>query len=59
MDPLQELKDRIDTILRELQETIREVQTTRAQVEQHERRQDTASKAPQREADDDDILPTG
>ena len=59
MDPLQELKDRIDTILRKLQETLGEVQTTRAQVEQRQRAQFTASKAPQREADDDDILPTG
>jgi hypothetical protein len=33
MDPLQELKERFDTILRKLQETMREAESTRAEIE--------------------------
>jgi hypothetical protein len=38
MDSLQELKERFDTIVRKLQETIREAESTRAEIEREQER---------------------
>jgi hypothetical protein len=52
MDPLQELKERFDTIVRKLQETIGEAESTRAEIERHERDRSEALKAPHPQADE-------
>ncbi len=53
MDSIQELKERFDTILRKLQETIREAESTRAEIErEQERDRSQALKARPPQADE-------
>jgi hypothetical protein len=53
MDPLQELKERFDTIVRKLQETIREAESTRAEIEREQKHdRSEALKAPHPQADE-------
>ena len=57
MDPLQELKERFDTIVRKLQETIREAESTRAEIEsEQERDRSEALKAPHPQADESEPI---
>ena len=57
MDPLQELKERFDTIVRKLQETIREAESTRDEVErERERERAEALKAPHSQADESEPI---
>jgi hypothetical protein len=53
MDPLQELKERFDTIVRKLQETIRDAESTRAEIEKEQKHdRSEALKAPHPQADE-------
>jgi hypothetical protein len=56
MDSLQELKERFDTIVRKLQETIREAESTRAEIDEIERERErdrpVTLKAPHPQADE-------
>ena len=53
MDPLRELKERFDTIVGKLQETIREAESTRAEIDRElERDRSEALKAPHPQADE-------
>ncbi len=57
MDPLQELKERFDTIVRKLQETIREAESTRDEVErERERERAEILKAPHSQADESEPI---
>jgi hypothetical protein len=52
MDPLQELTERFDTIVRKLQASIREAESTRAEIEREPGRvRSEALKAPHPQAD--------
>jgi len=57
MDPLQELKERFDTIVRKLQETMQEAESTRAEIErERERDRSEALKAPHPQADESEPI---
>ena len=55
MDPLQELKDRFDSVVRKLQEALEKAHGAREELEQGVR--ESVAEVTQRDAEDDDTLP--